>query len=215
MNGNRAEPALGNAAASPFLKWAGGKGQLLRQIEPLLPARFGRYIEPFVGSGALFFHLLSQGRIADGAVLNDFNPELMTCYRVLQDEASRGELAEAGLDRINALTPPPVGDRVRPRRLRRRPDHPRRHPRPRSLPGAQSHARRPLARPRLPLHPPPPPRPLPPLAPRRRPADAGRAVPRCARMDATGRISLSSAYGVRSGRARLLTCWLCLGRMLA
>ena len=84
--------ALGHAVASPFLKWAGGKRQLLRQLEPLLPPTFGRYIEPFVGSGALFFHLSGMGRIAQGALLSDLNVELMNCYRVLQDEAGLAEL---------------------------------------------------------------------------------------------------------------------------
>ncbi len=82
------QPSLGldgAAHATPFLKWAGGKGQLLAQLEPLLPETFGRYIEPFLGGGALFFHLRNRERLADGAILNDSNPELMTCCRVIQD----------------------------------------------------------------------------------------------------------------------------------
>lgn len=82
----------GTTQASPFLKWAGGKRRLLAQIDPFLPLRFERYIEPFVGGGALFFHLRGQGRIAHGAVLNDLNAEVMNCYRVLQDEARVDEL---------------------------------------------------------------------------------------------------------------------------
>lgn len=80
--------------ASPFLKWAGGKGQLLAQLEPLLPKRFGRYIEPFVGGGALFFHLHNLGRITKGAILSDLNAELINCYRVVRDAAALRELAE-------------------------------------------------------------------------------------------------------------------------
>ena len=41
----------------PFLKWVGGKRQLLADIAPLVPNEFSRYIEPFVGGGAVFFHL--------------------------------------------------------------------------------------------------------------------------------------------------------------
>jgi DNA adenine methylase len=67
------------------LKWAGGKGQLLPALTDRLPARFGRYHEPFVGGGALFFHLWSGGRLRDGASLSDFNPELVECYRAVRD----------------------------------------------------------------------------------------------------------------------------------
>ena len=78
----------GTLPASPFLKWAGGKGQLLRQLDPLLPPRFDRYIEPFLGGGALFFHLHNQRRLQHGAILNDLNAEVMNCYRVVQDAAA-------------------------------------------------------------------------------------------------------------------------------
>ncbi|MBM4033236.1 MAG: hypothetical protein FJ291_15845 [Planctomycetes bacterium] len=80
------------AQATPFLKWAGGKGQLLAQLEPLLPASFRRYVEPFLGGGALFFRLRNLGRIEHGATLSDVNPELINCYRVLQDAESVPEL---------------------------------------------------------------------------------------------------------------------------
>jgi len=80
--------------ASPFVKWAGGKAQLLGQLEPLLPKQFGRYIEPFVGGGALFFHLYNLGRITKGAILSDLNAELMNCYRVLRHKARVAELIE-------------------------------------------------------------------------------------------------------------------------
>jgi len=85
--------------AAPFLKWAGGKGQLLAQLEPLLPKRCQRYIEPFAGGAALFFHLHNLGRIPaarqDGgcrAMLNDANAELINCYRVVRDAARLPEL---------------------------------------------------------------------------------------------------------------------------
>ncbi|MNY04336.1 Modification methylase DpnIIA [compost metagenome] len=67
--------------AGPFLKWAGGKGRLLGQYEPLFPQRFNRYFEPFVGAGAVFFHLEPQK-----AHLSDTNPDLIACYQVIRDE---------------------------------------------------------------------------------------------------------------------------------
>ncbi len=72
--------------ARPFLKWAGGKQQLLAQIAPRLPAAFRRYHEPFLGSGALYFHLWNTGRIATPARLTDNNAELIGAYRAVRDD---------------------------------------------------------------------------------------------------------------------------------
>jgi DNA adenine methylase len=69
---------------SPFLKWAGGKGQLLRTFEAYFPKSFGTYYEPFLGGGAVFFHLASDGRITK-AVLSDLNKDLINCYMVVRD----------------------------------------------------------------------------------------------------------------------------------
>jgi DNA adenine methylase len=70
---------------TPFVKWAGGKTQLLSQYDPHLPATFRRYIEPFAGGGALFFHLYNQGRlVGKRATLIDNLEELVNCYRVIQ-----------------------------------------------------------------------------------------------------------------------------------
>jgi len=80
--------------AGPFVKWAGGKTQLLRQYEPYFPEEIqGRYIEPFVGGGAVFFWLYNKGRLRNGAVLNDLNEELMNCYFIIRDNV--GALIEA------------------------------------------------------------------------------------------------------------------------
>lgn len=65
----------------PFLKWVGGKGQLLNQLRPLLPPMFGRYFEPFVGGAALFFALRPPR-----ASLRDVNEELVDCYRAVRDD---------------------------------------------------------------------------------------------------------------------------------
>jgi DNA adenine methylase len=66
--------------ATPFLKWAGGKGRLLAQYAPYFPQNYGTYYEPFCGGGAVFFHL-TPGR----AVLSDINPELVNVYACVRD----------------------------------------------------------------------------------------------------------------------------------
>ena len=70
----------------PFLKWAGGKGQLLPTLTRCLPKTFRRYHEPFVGGGALFFHLHQLTKLRHGATLSDRNPELVDCYAVIKEE---------------------------------------------------------------------------------------------------------------------------------
>lgn len=83
----RAAHALGDG---PFLKWAGGKRQLLPNLMrrvPDLARGGGRYFEPFVGGGALFFALAQTGRLPKGAArLSDINGELITTYRVVRDD---------------------------------------------------------------------------------------------------------------------------------
>lgn len=77
-------PPAGNVEAQPFLKWVGGKAQLLPQLNKLLPDRVGRYFEPFIGGGAMFFHL--KKRFPDlRAFLRDNNAELINAYVVVRD----------------------------------------------------------------------------------------------------------------------------------
>jgi DNA adenine methylase len=71
--------------ARPILKWVGGKGQLLEQLEPLMPRRFGRYFEPFVGGAAVFFDLRAR-RPRMTAYLSDVNAELVSCYAAVRDD---------------------------------------------------------------------------------------------------------------------------------
>jgi DNA adenine methylase len=71
-------------ACRPFLKWAGGKRQLLPALLPRAPARFRTYFEPFVGGGALYF-ALQPAR----AVLADTNARLIRTYRGLRDHVDR------------------------------------------------------------------------------------------------------------------------------
>ncbi|MEW6320180.1 MAG: Dam family site-specific DNA-(adenine-N6)-methyltransferase [Acidobacteriota bacterium] len=77
-----------NGHPRPFLKWAGGKRQLLPALRPYYPDAIGTYFEPFVGSGAVFFDLWRQGRLAASrAVLSDHNADLIGCYLRLGDAA--------------------------------------------------------------------------------------------------------------------------------
>lgn len=74
----------------PFIKWVGGKGQLLSQMDALLPSSFSSipnvtYIEPFVGGGAMLFHMLQTHSNITRAVINDINSDLTTCYKVVRD----------------------------------------------------------------------------------------------------------------------------------
>ena len=75
--------------ARPFLKWAGGKRQLMNEIEARLPSDIEEcksYIEPFVGGGAVLFHLL-ETRTFEEVHISDVNPELILCYRTLKSDA--------------------------------------------------------------------------------------------------------------------------------
>ncbi|MEN9204017.1 MAG: DNA adenine methylase [Thermostichus sp. DG_1_6_bins_120] len=72
--------------ARPFLKWAGGKGQLLSQYEPFFPQEWGTYHEPFLGGGAVFFHLAQRhSNPPFRAILSDINPELVNVYCCVRD----------------------------------------------------------------------------------------------------------------------------------
>lgn len=70
----------------PFLKWAGGKTQLLQQYQPLFPPQFKNYYEPFLGGGAVFFYLFKEHSSGFKAVLSDVNEELINMYRCVQSD---------------------------------------------------------------------------------------------------------------------------------
>lgn len=78
-----------NTEAKPFLKWAGGKGKLLSQLDSHLPEDLSRqeftYIEPFVGGGAMLFHMLQRFPNIGRVVVNDINSYLVTAYRVIKE----------------------------------------------------------------------------------------------------------------------------------
>ncbi|NBB22255.1 Dam family site-specific DNA-(adenine-N6)-methyltransferase [Runella sp. CRIBMP] len=76
-----------NKIAKPFLKWAGGKTQLISDIEKALPAEITQtnftYIEPFVGSGAVLFWILNNFPNLKKAVINDINEDLINTYKII------------------------------------------------------------------------------------------------------------------------------------
>lgn len=74
MSRTRIEPLV-----KPFLKWAGGKRQLLPEIRQYYPTKYNNYFEPFLGAGAVFFDLQPKK-----AILNDFNVELINTYNVIK-----------------------------------------------------------------------------------------------------------------------------------
>jgi DNA adenine methylase len=78
---------LDTGAGRPFLKWAGGKGQLLDQFRRFYPARkqVKRYLEPFLGGGAVFFHVRALVRPAT-AILSDGNEELIATFKAVREE---------------------------------------------------------------------------------------------------------------------------------
>ncbi len=71
--------------AKPFLKWAGGKKQLIAQYAPLFPEKFTRYCEPFIGGGAIFFYLWNSRKLPAKCCLFDSNEELINVYQVVRD----------------------------------------------------------------------------------------------------------------------------------
>jgi len=70
-----------NKLVAPFLKWVGGKRQIMPAIEQHLPKVIKSYIEPFIGGGAVFFHLQPKN-----AIINDFNAELVNVYHVIKND---------------------------------------------------------------------------------------------------------------------------------
>lgn len=68
----------------PFLKWAGGKSQLLSQYNSYFPRKYGCYFEPFMGGGAVFFYLKPEN-----AFLSDYNEELINCYIQIRDNPEK------------------------------------------------------------------------------------------------------------------------------
>lgn len=73
----------------PFLKWAGGKRQLLPALRAFYPACFGAYFEPFVGSGAVFFDLAACGLLeSHPVVLSDLSGDVVGCYQAIRRDVA-------------------------------------------------------------------------------------------------------------------------------
>lgn len=78
--------------AKPFLKWAGGKGQLIERLASLLPSEMKegksqKYAEPFIGGGALYFYVAQNFPSIEHFFISDVNAELILAYRTIQKEA--------------------------------------------------------------------------------------------------------------------------------
>ncbi|MBO4998189.1 MAG: Dam family site-specific DNA-(adenine-N6)-methyltransferase [Lachnospira sp.] len=83
---------MGNSSVAPFVKWAGGKRQLLPQIRERMPEKYNHYYEPFVGGGAVIFELLPAK-----ALINDINRALINTYKQIRN------MPEAFLKTVNSL----------------------------------------------------------------------------------------------------------------
>ena len=92
----------GKTPARPFIKWVGGKTQLLDEVKKSLPRDFAArqhvmYVEPFVGGGAVMFWILQTYPNIEHAVINDINEELLCTYRVIKENV------EALIERLSKL----------------------------------------------------------------------------------------------------------------
>lgn len=73
----------------PFVKWAGGKTQLLPKLYTFVPTEFNRYFEPFLGGGAMYFYLISVKNKIFTSYLSDINSELINSYAVIKDNVEK------------------------------------------------------------------------------------------------------------------------------
>lgn len=79
--------------AKPFIKWAGGKSSLIEQIKKFFPPelknkQINRYIEPFLGGGAMLFHILQEYEIKDSYAF-DLNPELINTFNIIKNDVDK------------------------------------------------------------------------------------------------------------------------------
>lgn len=74
--------------AKPFVKWVGGKGKLVPELEKYFPKKFNRYFEPFVGGGALFYEVIQKNNIVFSSI-NDINKKLIVTYKQIQQDPKK------------------------------------------------------------------------------------------------------------------------------
>lgn len=102
---------MGKTQLKPFLKWAGGKSQLLSEIENYYPFDNGeitKYAEPFIGGGAVLFDILSRYNL-EAVYISDINAELINTYRIIRDDIDG--LIEMLMDMQNIFIPMNTEDR--------------------------------------------------------------------------------------------------------
>lgn len=106
-------------AIKPFLKWAGGKTQLIPELSKYIPTSFNKYIEPFIGGGAFFFYLNPEK-----AIISDSNEELITTYKAVRDNVEEiieildgYKNEETFFYKIRSLNPNKLSDTERAARL--------------------------------------------------------------------------------------------------
>ena len=82
-----------NKTAKPFIKWAGGKAQLLTEIDNEISNFIKKnqfaYIEPFVGAGAVFFWTIKKYPNINKAIINDINSDLINTYRIIKENVEK------------------------------------------------------------------------------------------------------------------------------
>ena len=86
-----------NQLVKPFVKWAGGKRQLMPEIIKYKPKSYKKFVEPFVGGGSVFMELRNNM-----TVINDFNSELINTYIVIRDNLTPEQVHEIGLKTMKA-----------------------------------------------------------------------------------------------------------------
>ena len=100
-----------NIGGQPFVKWPGSKSQHIHILTQALPADFAQmpnvtYIEPFVGGGAMLFHMLQTYPNIKRAIINDNNLDLIRAYNTVRDRAKEpiGELKKIQKEKMRILT---------------------------------------------------------------------------------------------------------------
>lgn len=86
---------MSNSSVAPFVKWAGGKRQLLPQIKERMPEQYNNYFEPFVGGGAVTFELLPAN-----ALINDINKALINTFEVMDTIYSIDDMENGVMQKI-------------------------------------------------------------------------------------------------------------------